>query len=91
MVRYRFVFGGRCQGVGFRWTSSHCARKYNLCGWVKNMADGSVTLEAQGSQEDIFDFLDNLRTTLEQRGLDLVIISMEEIPVEDTSSFNILY
>ncbi len=91
MHRYRFRVGGICQGVGFRWTAVHCARKYGLCGWVKNMDDGSVRLEVQGSIQEISDFLDYLRQTLKSRGLDLDIEKMDEIPLEECSAFNILY
>ncbi len=91
MHRYRFRVGGLCQGVGFRWTAAHCARKFGLCGWVKNMDDGSVRLEAQGSMKDISEFIDYLRSMLKTRGLDLQIDSMDEIPLEECSGFNILY
>ncbi len=91
MHRYRFNIGGLCQGVGFRWTAVHCARKYDLCGWVKNMDDGSVRLEVQGTLQNISEFIDYLRSTLENRGLGLEIKEMTEIPLEQCSGFNILY
>ncbi len=91
MKRFRFKVVGQCQGVGFRWTAVNCARKYGLCGWVKNMDDGSVRLEAQGSTKDISQFLDDLRQTLNRRCIDLEIENVEEIPVEEASNFNILY
>ncbi len=91
MHRFRFTIGGLCQGVGFRWTAQHCARKHGLCGWAKNMDDGTVRLEAQGSLQDISEFLDYLKSTLQNRGLSLEIDDMVEVPVEDCSDFNILY
>ncbi len=50
MKRIRYVFKGRVQGVGFRFTAIHYANQLNLTGWVKNMGDGSVLMEVQGEE-----------------------------------------
>jgi len=39
---------GLVQGVSFRAAARAEARRLGLTGWVRNQADGSVTLEAQG-------------------------------------------
>lgn len=43
---------GRVQGVGFRAFVEHTAREMGFTGWVKNMPDGSVTMEVQGEEAD---------------------------------------
>lgn len=48
MPRVTVRFTGRVQGVGFRMTAQAVARELGLTGWVRNEADGSVTMEAQG-------------------------------------------
>ena len=39
---------GRVQRVGFRMFVRNTAREFGVTGWVKNMSDGSVTMELQG-------------------------------------------
>ena len=53
MIRKRIVFSGWVQGVGFRWHARQAAQLFGCTGWVKNEYDGSVTMEIQGSEEQI--------------------------------------
>ncbi len=53
MNRYFAQAYGQVQGVGFRYFVQTTAMKYGLTGWVKNMNDGSVTMEIQGEKENI--------------------------------------
>lgn len=49
LLRRRLLVRGRVQGVSFRaYTQAHALR-LGISGWVRNLADGSVELEAQGS------------------------------------------
>ena len=49
-VRHGGRFMGRVQGVGFRVFVQNVAQELGFTGWVKNMADGSVVMEAQGDE-----------------------------------------
>ena len=51
--RYKAVITGRVQGVGLRVFTKENAEKLDLTGWVKNMPDGTVELEMQGSAEKL--------------------------------------
>jgi acylphosphatase len=51
------IFKGRVQGVGFRYTAHRIALRYELTGYVRNLADGSVEMFAQGHPDDIEDCL----------------------------------
>ncbi len=53
MTRRRIVFRGWVQGVGFRYRARHAARLYGCTGWCRNEEDGSVSMEIQGTEEDI--------------------------------------
>lgn len=52
---------GRVQGVYFRYSTRKIAIKYNITGWVKNMDDGSVQFEAKGEEENMADFLAEIK------------------------------
>ena len=49
---------GRVQGVYFRDTARREAENYGIAGFARNDADGSVYIEAEGSDEAIQKFLD---------------------------------
>jgi acylphosphatase len=54
----RVIFRGRVQGVGFRATTHRLARGRTVAGYVKNLADGTVELVAQGTPAEVTGFLD---------------------------------
>lgn len=56
-VRVRAVVTGLVQGVFYRASTAEAARSRNLSGWVRNRDDGSVELEAEGSEEVVQDLL----------------------------------
>ena len=49
VVRVRAVVAGRVQGVWFRESCLHEAERLGVTGWVHNLRDGRVEIEAQGS------------------------------------------
>lgn len=65
---------GLVQGVGFRWFVREQARRLGLDGWVRNHADGSVEVLAQGDADQ----LDLLRRALE-RGPDGARVSSVDV------------
>ncbi|HEY1557235.1 MAG TPA: acylphosphatase [Kofleriaceae bacterium] len=46
--RIHAVVTGHVQGVSYRAETAACARGLGLVGWVRNLPDGSVELEAEG-------------------------------------------
>lgn len=53
VVRRRAVVRGRVQGVGFRFSTEGEADRLGLAGWVRNLPDGSVEVEAEGTPEAV--------------------------------------
>jgi acylphosphatase len=44
---------GRVQGVGFRYSTLRTASSLHLKGYVKNLPDDTVFIEAQGKPDDV--------------------------------------
>ena len=60
--RAHITVKGIVQGIGYRWFVQKAGLSLNLAGWVRNLPDGSVETEAQGTKTAIESFLDTLRT-----------------------------
>jgi acylphosphatase len=58
-------FSGRVQGVGFRYEALQVAKGYEVSGCVFNLPDGRVHLEAEGSREEVQDFIVALQERME--------------------------
>ena len=52
-VARRYVIGGRVQGVGFRYFTADAAAREGIAGWVRNRADGSVEIAAEGERDAV--------------------------------------
>jgi acylphosphatase len=50
---YKIHVTGRVQGVGFRWSAANEAKNRGISGFVKNLSNGSVYIEAEGSREQL--------------------------------------
>lgn len=85
-IRRHYIFSGSVQGVGFRWRAMHAASAHGVTGWVRNLYDGSVELEAEGTEEAI----DGMLLAIEN-GAFIQIENMEvkEIPVQKSRNFEV--
>ena len=54
--RLEITVHGRVQGVAFRWFTRNKALALGLTGWVRNRADGSVQILAEGRRQDLEEF-----------------------------------
>ncbi len=82
LLRKRLVFSGDVQGVGFRWRARHAARAVGATGWVRNERDGRVSMELQGTEEQIDQVLDALERGLYIRIRDIEVHSLPAEPEE---------
>ena len=86
IVRKHIVFYGRVQGVGFRYHSYYAANSLGLTGTVRNLYDGSVEMEVQGSREAIDELVRRLNG---QRFIDISDMSVRDMPLAEERSFEI--
>ena len=78
MIRRHYLFYGRVQGVGFRFTTKKKKKNLGLTGWVCNLSDDSVEACIQG-EEKLIDYLIN--ELQHDRFIRIDSIKMEEIAV----------
>jgi acylphosphatase len=53
----RVFFSGRVQGVGFRYAALQVAREFEVAGYVANLPDGRVQVEAEGRADEVAAFI----------------------------------
>lgn len=53
VIRRALRFSGSVQGVGFRYRAVYAANAVGATGWVRNDADGGVSMEIQGTEQQI--------------------------------------
>lgn len=69
---------GAVQGVGFRYTTRRMAQQLGLVGWVRNLANGSVEVWAQGTSGAV----EQLRGFLERGPYGTAVESVDVQDVE---------
>lgn len=83
----RFVVHGRVQGVGFRYFVEKHAQRLGLCGYAKNLGDGTVEVIAAGDAKSIDELAGYLR-----EGPRLAVVSklhQEQAPQGAYQSFRV--
>ena len=79
---------GRVQGVGFRYFSQEAAVREGVYGWVRNVPDGNVEIEAEGEAEAIERFEHRIRQGPRGARVDRVDAS-EPLPSHHNTGFEI--
>ncbi len=57
VYRTRAVFHGEVQGVGFRFTTKRISLNFKVCGFVRNLPDGTVEMVAEGMEREVMRFI----------------------------------
>lgn len=82
IIRREMRFSGSVQGVGFRYRAKHAAESCGVSGWVENEWDGTVFMEAQGTERQI---LEMIRLIKNGRYIRIDNIDSRDIPLEEDS------
>jgi acylphosphatase len=60
MITRKLIVQGRVQGVGFRYFAGRIAEAFDITGYVRNMADGSVEIVASGEPGNFRSFREQI-------------------------------
>ncbi|MBU8923001.1 MAG: acylphosphatase [Bacteroidales bacterium] len=89
MSRMRLTVSGIVQGVGFRFFARSVAKQLKLDGHVRNLPDGAVEVEVQGSEDDLGEFVHRLGKGPVSSRID--DIRVEYIPEQKCDGFEIRF
>lgn len=87
-IRRHIYVSGRVQGVGFRFRAQQLARGLGLTGWVRNLDDGRVEMELQGTEAEMDRLFDRLR---QDRYIMIDSFQTERIPPVEEKGFQVKY
>ncbi|NEG54941.1 acylphosphatase [Bifidobacterium platyrrhinorum] len=80
LLRVHVRVSGLVQGVGYRYFAYQEARHAGVTGWVRNLWDGDVEAEAQGTRGDVAAFVSRLKVGPRWGHVDAVAV--DEIDVD---------
>lgn len=90
MKRARIKICGRVQGVGFRFHTQQQAERHQIKGWVRNNPDGTVEIEAEGEDQNMEQFIGEIKRG--SMGAKVTDVKIENLsPTGDDRSFQIRY
>ncbi len=87
-VRRRYLISGRVQRVGFRFFAEAAAAREGLNGWVQNLPDGRVEIEAEGEAEAVERFERSVRHGPPGARVSDVHVD-EDVPTRHTTGFSV--
>lgn len=87
VIAVRAVVGGEVQAVGYRDATQRQAHRLGVMGWVRNEADGSVLVHAEGDEQRVEELLGFLREG--PRPARVTEVAVEQVKVEGHEQFAI--
>jgi len=90
LKRKNIRVSGIVQGVGFRWFVVQHARTFGLVGWTRNNPDGSVEIEAEGTDDALESFVQEVHRGPRFSRVDSVV-NVEMEPLEKEKQFRVVF
>lgn len=87
MRKVRIQVTGRVQGVGFRFMTKMVADELGIFGSAKNESDGSVVIEAMGSEAAIQIFIEKVKASPAPYGRVDSFTLVEDAQIPDSRKF----
>lgn len=91
MKKMRLIAKGKVQGVGFRQSTKKLADQLGVKGTVKNEDDGSVSIEAIGTEEQMEQFVEGIRRSPTPLGKVTSLETDTDSSLQETDRFEIVY
>ncbi|MDL1893071.1 acylphosphatase [Sphingobacteriales bacterium CHB3] len=88
-VRVHIVVEGLVQGVGFRWFVLRKAESLGINGWVRNLYNGNVEIEAEADRSLLEEFIKEIKVGPRSAHVTNVRIEWKEVSPNEFSSFTI--
>ena len=88
MAGFQANITGRVQGVGFRWFVQRNAERLNLSGFARNLPNGDVEVQAEGSEQALQQLIAELQKGPGMSRVDNVDFTWKKVP-ENFSGFRI--
>lgn len=88
-IRRHVIYSGRVQGVCFRAITQEISARYDVTGFVRNLRDGTVELEAEGSAAAVDAFLAEIARHFQNNITDAQVSDIS--PRNDEADFRIRY
>ena len=88
--KIHIMISGKVQGVFFRVSTRKMATKLAITGWVRNVADGKVEIEAEGERKQLEMLLDWCNQGPSHAGVTSVKSEWQKINDDHFSTFEIL-
>ncbi|MEO0096585.1 MAG: acylphosphatase [candidate division WOR-3 bacterium] len=88
--RVHIFVSGKVQGVFYRDFTRRQAKRLNITGWVRNLLNGKVEVVAEGEEEDIKKFIEELKKGPPAARVENLGIKEEE-PASEFDDFEIIY
>jgi acylphosphatase len=74
-IHKNMMISGRVQGVGFRYSVVQYAHQLAVKGFVRNLPDGDVYIEAEGLEKQVEEFIRRCRIGPPRARIDAIDIS----------------
>lgn len=85
--RVEIIVAGRVQGVGYRYSARRFAMALGLTGYVRNLVDGAVQIEAQGDPSSVEQMVRWCRQGPSRA--EVLSVEIRRLPPEPGSAFEI--
>ena len=82
---------GRVQMVGFRYFTVNRAVRYGVTGRVRNLYDGRVEIQAEGTKQALTMFLEDMRMGPRSAHVENVVEQWEEISTRRYEEFGVSF